>query len=228
MIDTEQKHFSCQENNVIEFILNWSSSAYFAMGAVSVTIVILVLLVAPLVNQMKQLDKIVMEKLSMSPTSDTYTELFSVITDQNQLNDSLLQEYEEIKFSVDTLTETLIGINKIQGNCEENMEIFTSNMKKLESTLDDYVTQSEFNSDKSSKQINSLVKARIDTTTFLINMIESLKETNNISVNFDASKLYEIRENLKVGAETIKNMNYRTPIHNQKSGAVDKLTDSEY
>ena len=208
--------------------MNLSSSAYFAMGAVTVTIVVIVLLVAPLVNQMKQLDKVVMDKLSLLPTTDTYSTLFSIITDQNQLNDGLLVEYETIKNHVKNLTTTIGGLNDFQDTCDTKMTTFLTNIKQLEDSLKQYENILEFNGERSSKQINSLVTARIETTTFLIELVDMLKQDNKIPSGFNGARLYTIREELRIGAESIKNMNYKGSQYNQKSGTIDKLTNSKY
>lgn len=212
-----------------------SSSAYFAMGAVAVTIAVIVFLITPLISQMKQLDKVVMAKLSALPSIETYATLFDIITQQNVYNDGLLREYNSIKKSVDGLTEVVGGLNDFQEACDIKMGKFMSNLDnlkhsldKLEDSLEEYTVQLEFNANKSSKQINSLVRARIGTTSFLINLIDMLKTTDNIPSGFNGSQLYEIREELKVDAENIKNMNYISPSRNTKSGTVNKLTDSEY
>jgi len=217
------------ENNVVlEFITNISTSAYFALGVVSVTIVIYILVIAPLMNHVKQLDDVIMDKLSLLPTTDTYATLFSIITDQNVFNEGLLKEYEEIRDAVLKLNEIISGINGDQDKLRENMGIFIEQMNNLEMTLEDYASHLEFSTEKTSKQMNSLVNAKIDTTTFLIKLIDSLKTTKHIDQAFNGEGLYELRENLKVGVEIIKNMNYKSKQPNPRSGSVDKLTDSEY
>jgi len=213
---------------VLEILMNLSTSAYFALGAVLVTAIVFVLIITPLMNHVKQLDDVVMEKLSLLPTTDTYSTLFSIITDQNVFNEGLLKEYELIKDAVVRLNAIIAGMNGDQELLQENINLFVEQMRNLEMSLEDYAAHLEFNDDKSSRQINSLVKARIDTTTFLIKLIESLKASQHIDPNFNGDTLYEIREELRVGVETIKNMNYRSLKSNPRSGSVDKLTDFEY
>jgi len=213
---------------VFEFIINLSTSAYFALGAVSITVIVVILIITPLMNHVKQLDEVVMKKLSLLPTTDTYSTLFELITDQNVLNEGLLKEYGEIRNSVIKLNEIISGLNGDQEILQHNMDIFIEQMNNLEISLEDYTAHLEFNDDKASRQINSLVKARIDMTTFLIKLIESLKASKHIEPDFSGETLYAIREELRVGVETIKNMNYRSHQTNPRSGSVDKLTDFEY
>lgn len=213
---------------MFEYFINLASSAYFALGAVTVTIIIYVLVIIPIMNHMKQLDKVVMDKLSLLPTTDTYSTLFQIITDQNVFNEGLLKEYENVKNSVIELSQTIRDLNTDNEFVQQKINDFMEQMRHLEMSLEDYAAHLEFNDDRSSRQINSLVKARIDMTTFLIKLMDSLKATNQISPDFDGTTLYEIREELRVGAESIKNMNYHSSRINPRSGSVDKLTDFEY
>ncbi len=212
----------------MEFLINLSTSAYFSLGLVSVTIVIYIFIIIPFVNHMKQLDNVVMEKLSLLPTTETYSTLFAVITDQNVFNDGLVKEYEETKDIIKSLIDVVAQVNADQKSVRTNIDIFLEKMQHLEMSLEDYSAHLEFNEDKNTKQINSLVQARIDTTTFLIELFESLKVSKSISSDFSDKTLYKIREELRIGVETIKHMSYTSSNINPRSGSVNKVTDSTY
>lgn len=211
-----------------EFFVNLASSAYFALGAVSVIIVIMILVITPIMNHLKQLDKVVMEKLSSLPTTETYSTLFGVITDQNVNNDAMLLEYQSIKENVEKLIEVVGGLDDFQDTCDIKMGKFMEQMNSLEDRLKEYGNHLEFNENRSSLQINSLVKARIDTTTFLIKLIDSLKGSSIIDSDLKSGSLYKIREDLRVGYESVKNTNYASTDRNPRSGTINKLTDFKY
>lgn len=213
---------------MIDFLLNLGTSAYFALGAVSIMIVIWVLIITPLMNQITSLNNVVMEKLSLLPTTQVYGQLFEVITDQNVNNDALLKEYEIIKQTVSKLTDAVNDINHFQSECDDKMQQFVDSLAHLTILIKEYTTYFEFNDDRTSTQINSLVRARIDTTTFLIELMETLQQSKAIPAEFKSSSLYEIREDLRIGFESIKNKNYKSNPFNPRSGSIDKLTDFKY
>lgn len=211
-----------------EFFVNLASSAYFALGAVSIIVVVLVLIITPIMNHIKQLDEVVMKKLSTLPTTETYATIMGVITDQNINNESMLVEYQLIKESVEKLIEVVNGLDDFQDTCDVKMGKFMAQMNELENRLTEYGNHIEFNENRSSIQINSLVKARIETTTFLIKLIDSLKGSSIIDSDLKSTSLYKIREDLRVGYESIKNANYTSSDSNPRSGAINKLTDFRY
>jgi len=213
------------------FLLNISSSAYFALGASMVLITCIIIVVIPIMHRMRKLDEIVMEKLALLPTSRTYGTLLNQLVDHSIAHEAILDQYSQITELLSKLQNELEKLSntdvveEFAKACDVKIHTFVETIAELDQRIADFAIHIQDNDQQSGVQLENLVAARIDTTDFIIKFVEQLT-VNGVITDVSIVPLQEIKQNLQKGLDSVrKSGNYTVFQSNRKSGRINRFTD---
>lgn len=218
--------------NFSSVLLNFSSSAFFALGASIILITCIVIIVIPIMHRMRKLDEIVMTKLALLPTSHTYGTLLNQLVDHSTAHEAILDQYTKIAELLSKLHNELDVLNnsnfvdEFAKECDIKIHTFVETISDLDQRIADFAIYIQDSDEQSGVQLENLVTARIETTEFIIKFVEQLTISGVVS-DISVAPLQEIKQNLQKGLDSVRKSDsyYKVYTSNRKSGRINRFTD---